>query len=96
MTARLLTVSRDFSLTCMHSKDVKLATEESTGFNEVLHHAAAPVPICCLSDQPVIISTPRAKTRLRVIFILFLKYILPLTCYFCKKQKHTYNNDFFT
>ena len=45
MTARLLTVSRDFSLTCMYSKDVKLATEESTGFNEILHNAATPIPL---------------------------------------------------
>ena len=45
MTARLMTVSRDFSLTFMHSKDVKLATEESTGFDEVLHNTATPPPL---------------------------------------------------
>ena len=37
----------------MHSKDVKLATEESTGFDEVLHNTATPPPFlserstCC-------------------------------------------------
>ena len=59
-----MNMSRDFSWTFKHSKDVKLATEESTGFDEVLYNTATPPPFLSVCSKCKNLSFPHKVQNL--------------------------------